>query len=107
MILKQQKAHSLSNSLTITARMLLHSALRPIYGHELTGICKAARLNVVDVTQDERQYNSVPVDWYVIEQTNIDGIVIWQTASGTIYETCPGSEADKICDSLEEYISLE
>ena len=77
------------------------------YGHELTGICKAARLNVVDVTQDERQYNSVPVDWYVIEQTNIDGIVIWQTASGTIYETCPGSEADKICDSLEEYISLE
>ena len=65
--------------------------------HELTGICKSARLNVVDVTQDERQYNSVPADWYVI----------WQATDGTVYRTCPGSEADKICDSLEEYISLE
>lgn len=75
--------------------------------HELTGICQSARLNVVDVTQDERQYNSVPADWYVIEEANIDGIVMWQATDGTVYRTCPGSKADKICDSLEEYISLE
>ena len=75
--------------------------------HELTGICKSARLNVVDVTQDERQYNSVPADWYVIEEANIDGIVIWQATDGTVYRTRPGCKADKICDSLKEYISLE
>jgi len=41
-------------------------------GHELTGICKAKRLNVVHVTLSERNITSdVLVDWYVIEQLNI------------------------------------
>ena len=49
--------------------------------HELTGICKAKRLNIVDVTLEERTCNPmIPMDWYVVEQANIDGIVIWQNA---------------------------
>ncbi len=74
-------------------------------GHELTGICSSKRLNVVDVTLKERKNNPfVPQDWYVVEQTNIDGIVIWQNAKGEIYQTAPNEEPLKICDSLAEYV---
>ena len=76
--------------------------------HELTGICKAKRLNVVDVTVSERKMTrNVPDDWYVIEQLNIDGIVIWQSSTGEIYQTAPNCEPKKICDSLAEYIGTD
>lgn len=75
-------------------------------GHELTGICKAKRLNVIDVTLYERALSpEVPLTWYVIEQLNIDGIVIWQSFTGEIYQTAPNTEPLKICDSLLEYIN--
>ena len=76
-------------------------------GHELTGICNSPRLNVIDVTKNERANNpDVPKDWYVIEQANIDDIVIWQSATGEIYQTAPNSESMKICDSIAEYIVI-
>lgn len=76
-------------------------------GHELTGICKAKRLNVVDVTLIERTITpDVPADWYVIEQLNIDGIVIWQSTSGEIFQTSPNAKHKKICNCLADYISL-
>lgn len=75
-------------------------------GHELTGICNSKRLNVVDVTKEERKYNKVPDDWYVIEQANIDGIVLWQDTSGSIFQTMPNTKPVKISDSLLEYIDL-
>lgn len=76
------------------------------YGsHELTGICPFPRLNVVSVTIEEREYNPLtPKDYYVIEQLNIDGMVIWQSSEGKIYQTTPNSEPVKIADSLSEYI---
>ena len=38
------------------------------FGHELTGICSSARLNVVDVTIEERNYNQgIPSQLYVVE----------------------------------------
>ena len=74
-------------------------------GHEITGVCKAARLNVINVTREERKYNSfVPKDWYVIESLGIDGIVIWQNEIGEIYQTTPNGSIKKIYDSLYEYI---
>ena len=77
-------------------------------GHELTGFCKVKRLNVVDVTLEEQSINPlVPTDWYVIEQLHIDGIVIWQTSTGEIYQTAPAAKPKKICDSLAEYIMLD
>lgn len=76
-----------------------------ITGHEFTGICTSERLNVVDVTRIEKHNNSqVPNDFYVVEQTNIDGIVIWQNDSGAVFQTKPGLLPIMICDSLEEYI---
>lgn len=75
-------------------------------GHELTGICEAKRLSVVDVTEEEREYNPlIPHDLYVIEQTHIDDIVIWQDKSGKIYESM-GKEPRVIANSLKEYLNL-
>ena len=77
-------------------------------GHEFTGICQSARLNVINVTFAEREANSsVPLDLYVIEQANIDGIVIWQSASGEVYQSMPGAPMIKLCDSIIEYINLK
>lgn len=75
-------------------------------GHELTGVCKSKRLSVVDVTIEERSNTAVPGDWYVLEQANIDGIVIWQTATGEVYQSMPNTKAKKLCGSLAEYIEL-
>ena len=77
-----------------------------VNGHELTGLGCPSRTNVIDVTMEERQYNSVPTDWYVVEQANIDGIVIWQSGDGIIYQTMPNQKPIKLCESLAEYISM-
>jgi hypothetical protein len=73
-------------------------------GHELTGVCSSDRLNVVSVTIEERKFASeLPADCYVLEQTHIDGIVIWQDINGNIYRTIPGRKAEKIAGSIAEY----
>ena len=75
-------------------------------GHELTGISDSARINVVSVTLAERARNpSVPEELYVVEQTGIDRIVVWQDSKGTIYQTIPGCVPEKLCVSLSEYIA--
>lgn len=77
-------------------------------GHEFTGICNSPRLNVVDVTICERENNpDVPKDWYVLEQANIDGIVIWQNQKGEVYQTQPCREIKMIANSIVEYISMK
>ena len=74
-------------------------------GHELTGICKYKRLNVVEVTTAEWSNNqNTPKTMYVIERLNIDNIIVWQDSSGAIYETNYDSQPILICSSLEEYI---
>jgi hypothetical protein len=78
-----------------------------VFGHEFTGICKFPRLNVVDVTLSERAANpTVPMDWYVVEQAHIDGIVVWQSVTGDIYQTIPGAEPTRLCDSFSAYLNL-
>lgn len=76
-------------------------------GHEFTGITLIERLHVVNVTLEERKNNpKVPPNMYVIEQANIDGIVIWQSENGEIYQTMPNVEPIRLCDSLSEYIDI-
>ena len=75
-------------------------------GHELTGISKTARLNVVDVTRVERERNKdIPDNLYVIEQTNVEDIVVWQSSEGTIYYSSPNKPITLLFESLEDYIS--
>ncbi len=74
-------------------------------GHELTGISKTARLSVIEATEKERAQNpNVPCSFYVVEKTNIDGIVIWQAPTGEIYQTEFNGKPHLICKSLAEYI---
>ena len=86
-------------------RYLKEIGLACFDGHELTGICKPTRLNVVDVTTAQRELYPEASSWYVIEETNIDGIVIWQSPAGAIYKTAPGIKTRKSFNSLTEYIN--
>ncbi len=82
-------------------------AVASFYGHELTGVCNFPRLSVVDVTLSERAANpAVPMGWYVVEQAHIDGIVVWQSSAGEIYQTMPGAAPIKLCESLCAYLEL-
>ena len=75
------------------------------FGHELTGICKSTRLNVVDATRSKREYCAgIPQSWYVIEDTGMDDILIWQDSNGDVYMTERSSASQKIATSLFEYI---
>ena len=75
-------------------------------GHEMTGITNIARVDVEKVTKEQREQNTaVPSDWYVVEEANVDGVVIWQSATGEVFQTAPGSTATKIANNLTEYIS--
>ena len=76
-------------------------------GRELTGLSNSKRLNVVDVTLSERSINpTIPRDWYVLEEANIDGIVIWQSGTGEVFQTQPGREAIKLAVSICDYLEL-
>ena len=80
-------------------------SLASVNGHELTGICKSPRLDVVGATRRERE-NCPDIDptWYVLERTGVDGIVAWQGADGVVYFSIPGSGCMVACDSLLEYV---
>lgn len=76
-------------------------------GRELTGICGSKRLNVVDVTLEERNKNrSISNNWYVIEQTNVDDIVIWQDGNGQVYQVDHNGRVQctykSLCDFIEK-----
>lgn len=74
-------------------------------GRELTGLTQTPRLNVVTVTKEQREWFGDSVkSWYVIEEMNIDGIVIWQSPDGSVYQVAPHSKVQKIANSLAEYI---
>ena len=79
------------------------------YGHELTGVTNAPALDVVRVTEAERDFaENVPHEWYVIERLNIDGVSIWQDSkTGRIFKTSPNAAPVKICESLLKYIALD
>ena len=75
-------------------------------GHELTGICPDSRLNVISVTQRQRVNNPIPDDFYVVEETNVDGIVIWQDFTGTVYAQSPTGKPVPIANDLAAYLHL-
>lgn len=75
-------------------------------GIELSGIAKSEHRNVVSLTKKEWELNSkIPHTMYVVENTCVDGIIIWQDTDGSIYQSTPGAEAEQIAASLADYIS--
>lgn len=80
-----------------------------VNGHELTGIGNIPRNDVVSVTMEKRaepHVKAIPEDWYVIEDANIDGIVIWQDTKGFVYMETPGT-IKQIYSSMAEYLLKE
>lgn len=74
-------------------------------GIELSGIAKSEHRSVVFLTKKGWELNpKVPHNMYVIENTCVDGIIIWQDATGFVYQTNPNSAPKKIAHSLEDYI---
>ena len=74
-------------------------------GIELSGIAKSEHRNVVALTKQEWELNSkVPHNMYVVENTCVDGIIIWQDSDGLVYQTNPNSDPTKIANSLKDYI---
>lgn len=101
-----QRALNLSFSAEYTEYVKAYG-VASMLGHELTGVCDIPRLNVVNVTLEAREYNPlVPHEWYVVEEAHIDGIMIWQSQTGEIYQSQPGMQPEKIADSLAEYLDL-
>lgn len=75
-------------------------------GIELSGITKSEYRNVVSLTKKEWELNDkIPHNMYVVENTCIDGIVIWQDTKGLIYQSSPNEEPKQIANSLADYIS--
>ena len=75
-------------------------------GIELSGIAKSEHRNVVSLTKKERELNSkVPYNMYVIENTGVDGIIIWQDTNGTVYQTTPDAGPLPIASSLWAYLA--
>ena len=75
-------------------------------GIELSGIAKSEHRNVVSLTKKEWELNpKVPHTMYVVENTCIDGIIIWQDTDGRVFQSQPDSEPKQIADSLAEYLS--
>lgn len=74
-------------------------------GIEITGIAKSKNRSVVTVTKREWDLNTqVEHDMYVVENLAIDGIIIWQDETGSVYETSPNKNAKKVANSLADYI---
>ena len=76
-------------------------------GHELTGICKSSRLNVVDVTLEVRGLYDMEPNMYVVEDTGYEGIMILQNQKGKIFTIRPHSKPEKIAESLVNYIHMK
>lgn len=75
------------------------------FGHELTGIGNAQRLDVVEVTKQRRSENqTIPDTWYVIEELHIDDVCAWQSPQGEIYLVHPDAPPSHAADTLLEYL---
>lgn len=75
---------------------------------ELTGIAKSKTRDIIQVTKREWSANDkINHNLYVVENVGIDGIIIWQDASGNVYESSPNHKATKIADSLVGYLETK
>lgn len=73
-------------------------------GIELTGVTSSKRLSVVDVTLREREMSDLPTNFYVVEETGIDGLLILQNQSGEIFSVAPHKPLKNVCASLADYV---
>ena len=62
---------------------------------------------MVDVSLSARAAQpAIPRDLYVLEEANIDGIRVWQSGAGEVFQTQPGAEPVKLAASIREYLNM-
>ena len=62
------------------------------------------QLNIVGATRRSREMNpGIPGDLYVVEKLQIDGIVIWQSGTGMVFQTVMDGNAKEIYPFLAKY----
>ena len=72
----------------------------------MTGLIDSRRLNVVRVTKDMRSiYKALGLYSYVIEDTYVDGVIICQDSSGSVFQLDLSGGFKKIASSLVEYLA--
>ena len=77
-------------------------------GHELMGISSFADMSTYQATVEQRQLNpSIPSDWYIIERTGMDGVMVFQAGDGVVYQISPNQPPVKIADTLSDYLNIE
>lgn len=71
----------------------------------ISGICDDEDYEVVALTDKlKKVYLGIPSDFYVIEDVGVDGLVIWQSGTGEIYQSIPNTNPVKIFDSLSDFL---
>ena len=71
----------------------------------ISGICDDEDYEVVALTDKLKKiYLGIPSDFYVIEDVGVDGLVIWQSGTGEIYQSIPNTNPVKIFDSLSDFL---
>lgn len=83
---------------------LLHYGVASCFGHELTGLGSTPRLDVVEKTLTMRELNEAVGNLYVIEDVGLDGIVVWQSSEGAVFQTANGSMPMRCAKSLMDYL---
>ena len=74
----------------------------------ISGIIDDEDYNVVNLTKRLKLSNkNIPDNFYVIEDVGVDGLVIWQSVDGTIYQSIPTSKPVKIFASLSEFLNYQ
>jgi hypothetical protein len=77
-------------------------------GHEFTGIIQSKRLSVVEATKNAKAKNPcLPKNLYLIEDTGIDRILIWQDEKGILYQTVGTNNPEPLKGSFAEYVSSD
>jgi hypothetical protein len=72
----------------------------------ISSTLKNISVNVVTLTQQIRSiYDNLPKDLYVIMDSGVDGIIIFQDSKGKIYETSHDDTIMEAYDSLAHFIS--
>ena len=84
---------------------------RALYGaQDYAALCdfvraQAGRLGV-SVELFQSNHEGAIVDRIQAAYQNIDGIVIWQSSAGEVFQTQPGAEPVKLAASICEYLNL-
>ncbi|MCI6654987.1 MAG: SMI1/KNR4 family protein [Clostridium sp.] len=76
------------------------------YGTEWTGLNVGGYVNVVEATEQERNFNAeFPKDCFVIENQGIDGIINVVNEKGQVF-TVQNNDKKILVESLEDYLEI-